>query len=134
MSSVRRQILERLPPDSPVSPVLWFAVLGAPGAYAVQLGLGYWLVQAQCSPTGEEWGIPLDTWAVVVTAVAAAFAIAAGATSIWLFLRPGDRHDPPPAGRTAFLASVGMTLSFLFFVLILMTGAGVLTFHVCHQS
>jgi hypothetical protein len=134
MSGIRRQILERLPPDSPVSPILWFAVLGAPGAYALQLGLGYWLVEAQCSPNGQEWGIPLATWAAAATAVAAALAVAAGIVSIRLFLRPGDRHDPPPAGRTAFLASVGMTLSFLFFVLILMTGAGVLTFHVCNQS
>lgn len=127
-------ILERIPPDSPVSPILWFAVLGAPGAYAMQLGVGYWLSQAQCSPTGGEWGIPLDAWAIVVTAVAALFAIAAGLTSIWLFRQPGDRHDPPPRGRTAFLASVGMTNSVLFLALIAMTGAGVLVFHICNQS
>src|SRR5205085_1896442 len=54
MRSRLQPILERIPPDSPVSPVLWFAVLGAPGAYATQLGLGYWLTEAQCSPTGDE--------------------------------------------------------------------------------
>ncbi|MGN6216041.1 MAG: hypothetical protein ACTHN7_03660 [Solirubrobacterales bacterium] len=131
---VLRPILERIPPESPVSPVLWFAVFGAPGAYAVQLGLGYWLVEAACSPTGGEWGISLGAWAIVVTALAAAVAVAAGLISVWLYRRHGDRHDPPPAGRVAFLAAVGMTVSALFLALILMTGAGVLTFRVCNQS
>lgn len=131
---IPRPILERIPPESPVSPVLWFGVLGAPGAYAVQLGLGYWLTQAACSPAGEEWGISLSAWAIVVTALAALVAIGAGLTSIWLYRRHGDRHDPPPAGRVAFLAAVGMTVSVLFLLLILMTGAGVVTFRVCNQS
>ena len=129
-----RPILERIPPESAVSPVLWFAVLGAPGAYAAQLGLGYWLVEAECSPTGGQWGISLSTWAIAVTVLAAAAAIASGLTSHWLYRRTGDRHEPPPAGRIAFLAAIGMTVSSLFLVLILMTGAGVLTFHVCNQS
>lgn len=129
-----RPILERIPPESPVSPVLWFAVLGAPGAYAVQLGLGYWLVEAACSPTGGEWGISLSAWAIVITTLAAVVAVGAGLTSVWLFRRHSDRHDPPPAGRVAFLAAVGMTVSVLFLALILMTGAGALTFHVCNQS
>jgi amino acid transporter len=129
-----RPILERIPPESPVSPVLWFAVLGAPGAYAVQLGLGYWLVEAQCSPTGGEWGISLSTWAIIVTALAAAVAVASGVTSLLLYRRHSDRHEPPPPGRIAFLAIVGMTVSVLFLVLVLMTGAGILTFHVCNQS
>jgi len=129
-----RPILERIPPESPVSPVLWFAVLGAPGAYAVQLGLGYWLAEAACSPTGGQWGISLSAWAIVVTAAAALVAIAAGLTSIWLYRRTGDRHKPPPAGRIAFLAAVGMAVSSLFLALILMTGVGVVTFRVCNQS
>jgi uncharacterized membrane protein len=131
---IPKPILERIPPESPVSPVLWFAVLGAPGAYVVQLGLGYWLVEAACSPAGEEWGISLSAWAIVITALAAAVAVAAGFTSVWLFRRHGDRHDPPPPGRVAFLAAVGMTVSVLFLALIVMTGAGALTFHVCNQS
>jgi uncharacterized membrane protein len=131
---IAKPILERIPPESPVSPVLWFAVLGAPGAYAIQLGLGYWLTEAACSPTGNQWGISLSAWAIVVSALAALTAIGAGLTSIWLYRRHGDRHDPPPAGRIAFLAAVGMTLSTLFLVLILMTGVGVVTFRVCNQS
>lgn len=129
-----KPILERIPPESPASPVVWFAVLGAPAAYSVQLGLGYWLAQAACSPTGGEWGIALRTWAIVVTALAAAVAVGSGLTSLWLYRRTGDRHDPPPAGRIAFLAAVGMTVSSLVLALILMTGVGVVTFHVCNQS
>lgn len=123
-----------MPPESPASPLLWFAVLGAPAAYCVQLGLGYWLVEAACSPTGGEWGISLSAWAIVVTALAVAVAVGSGLTSLWLYRLPGDRHEPPPAGRIAFLAAIGMTVSVLFLALILMTAAGILTFHVCNQS
>lgn len=127
-------ILARIPSESPASPVLWFAVLGAPAGYALQLGLGYWLVQAACSPTGDRWGISLSTWAIAATAVAAVVAVGAGLTSVRLFQGNDDRHASPPTGRIAFLAIVGMTVSSLFLALILMTGAGALTFHVCNQS
>jgi uncharacterized membrane protein len=100
----------------------------------VQLGFGYWLTQAACSPTGGQWGISLSAWAIVVTALAAIVAVGAGLSSIWLYRRHDDRNDPPPAGRVAFLAAVGMTVSVLFLVLILMTGVGVVTFRVCNQS
>ena len=67
------------------------------------MGLGYWLAEADCSPTGGEWGISLSAWAIRRAAPAAAVAAAAGRTAVWLYRRPGDRHDPPPAGRVAFL-------------------------------
>lgn len=127
-------ILARVPPSSPASPLLWFAVLGAPAAYAAQIGVGYWLAQARCGPTGDMWGISLATWGVVVGLVAAAVAAGAGLTALWLFRRTGDYKDAPPPGRTAFLGVVGMTVSSLFLVLILMSGAGILAFHVCNQS
>ena len=126
-------ISERLAPSSPVSPVLWFAVLGGPLAYAVQMGAGYWLAEAQCSPTGGMWGISLGTWGLVVGAVAAAVALAAGLTALWLFRGAGDYKGTPPPGRIAFLAIVGMTVSALFGALILMSAAGILTFQVCNQ-
>lgn len=129
-----RQILDRVPPESPVSPVLWFAVLGAPLAYAAQMGIAYWLAEAECSPTGGQWGISLSAWGVAVTAVAATVAIGAGLTALSLFRRPGGKDDPPPPGRIAFLAAVGMTVSVLFLALIVMTGAGMLAFHLCNQS
>jgi len=126
-------ILARVPPSSPASPLLWFAVLGAPAAYAVQMGLGYWLAQAACGASGGMWGIDLGAWAVAVGAAAAAVALAAGATALWLFRGTGDYKDAPPPGRIAFLAIVGMTVSSLFLALILMSAAGILTFDVCNQ-
>ncbi len=127
-------ILARVPPSSPASPVLWFAVLGAPAAYVVQQGLGYWLSISQCSPTGDMWGIALGTWAVVVGVPAAAVALAAGATAFWLFRQSGDYKGAPPRGRTAFLGVVGMTVAALFGVLIVMTACGVLVYDTCNQS
>jgi uncharacterized membrane protein len=127
-------IAERLPPSSPASPVLWFAVLGAPLAYVLQMGLGYWLAEAKCSPTGGMWGISLAAWGIVVGAVSATVALAAGLTALWLFRRTGDYKDAPPSGRTAFLGVVGMTVSSLFLALILMSAAGILTYQVCNQS
>ena len=127
-------VLTRIPPSSPVSPVLWFAVLGAPLAYAVQIGVGYWLAEAECSPTGGMRGISLATWGLVVGAVAAAVALAAGLTALWLFRRAGDYKGAPPDGRIAFLGVVGMTVSSLFLALILISAAGILTYHVCNQS
>ncbi len=129
-----RPILERIPPASPVSPVLWYAVLGAPAAYAMQLGIGYWLSEAQCSPTGEEWGIPLGTWAIVVGAVALALALGAGATAFVLYRRSHDGGEGLPASRIAFLAVVGMTVSALFTALIVMSAVGSFAFRVCNQS
>lgn len=132
--SVLRPILERIPPESPVSPVLWFAVLGAPGAYVLQLGVGYWLAEAQCSPTGEQWGIPLDVWGIVVGAVSLAIAIGAAVTSVVLFRRTQEAGDAPPPGRINFLAVVGMTVSTLFIALIVMSTVGIVAFRVCNQS
>jgi hypothetical protein len=127
-------VLARIPPSSPASPVLWFAVLGAPLAYVLQMGLGYWLAEAECSPTGGMWGISLAAWGVVVSAVSAAVALAAGLTALWLFRGSGEYKDPPPRGRIAFLGVIGMTVSSLFLALILMSAAGILTYHVCNQS
>ena len=127
-------VLTRIPPTSPVSPVLWFAVLGGPLAYVLQMGLGYWLAEAECSPTGGMWGISLAVWGLVVGAVSAAIAAGAWLTALWLFRRTGDYKGPPPDGRIAFLGVVGMTVSSLFLALILMSAAGILTYHVCNQS
>jgi uncharacterized membrane protein len=126
----------RLSPDSPVSPVLWYAVLGPPAAWFGQFLIYYWLAETQCSPAGAQWDIPLATWAIVVGAVAAVIAAGAGLTSIALLRRNSDdeAEDAPPGGRIRFLAVVGMTLTPLFFAMILMTTAGLLTLIPCNQS
>jgi hypothetical protein len=125
-----------LSPQSPASPLLWFAVVGAPGAWVVQFGIGYWLSEAECSPTGGEWGISLEAWGIVVGILAALVALAAGLTSVALFRLTSEHEedDAPPAGRIHFLSVVGMTVTTLFFVLILMTLVASIAHTPCNQS
>lgn len=130
--------MRRLPlsPDSPVSPVLWFAVLGAPLAGVLQFAIGYWIAQAQCSPTGGQWGIAVKSWALGVGALGETVAIAAGLTALLLWRRTAgaDVKGPPPAGRIRFLAAVGMTVAPLFIFLIAMTSIGAAVLYPCTQS
>jgi hypothetical protein len=127
-------ILDRVPPTSPASPVLWYAVLGAPAAWTLQMGVGYWLSEAKCSPAGGPWGISLATWGIAVSGVAFAVGVGAAATAVSIYRTYDDFHAAPPEGRIAFLAVVGMTVSTLFLILIAMSAAGILTFSECSQS
>ncbi|HXV05815.1 MAG TPA: c-type cytochrome [Solirubrobacterales bacterium] len=124
-----------LAPVPAASPLLWFAVLGAPAAWVVQLFLGYWLSEAQCSPTGGEWGISLDAWGIAAAAVCEAVAVASVLTALALFRRTRDAEDegPPPGGRTHFLSVVGLTVAPLFVVLIAMTAVGTVALS-CSQA
>jgi hypothetical protein len=131
---VRQAIAERIPPSSPASLVLWFGVLGAPAAWVLQMGVGYWLSEAKCNPAGDPYGISLTTWGIAVSAVALVVGGAAAATAVSIYRAHDDYHAAPPEGRIAFLAIIGMTVSTLFLVLIAMSTAGILTFSVCNQS
>ncbi len=121
--------------QAPTSPLLWFAVLGAPLAWGLQFGVGYWITQARCSP-GDAWGAAPDAWALVLTVLSAGLAIAAGATAAALFraTETADAKGAPPAGRTHFLATVGIAIAPLFVAIIVMNGVGVLTLSSCTQS
>jgi Ca2+/Na+ antiporter len=120
---------------SPVAPVPWFAVLGAPVAWGTQFAVGYWVSQADCSAAGAMWGISLDTWIVVLTAVALGTALGALASSIAILraTSDADKDDAPPEGRNHFLALVGVSVSPLFIALICITCLGVLELS-CLQS
>ncbi len=122
-------------PTSPASPLLWFGVLGAPLAWGLQFGIGYWITQGRCSP-GDEWGSGPDLWTLVLTILAAAAAIAAAATAVALFraTAAAEAEGAPPAGRTHFLAIVGMAIAPLFLAIIVMNGVGVLVLSSCSQS
>jgi len=123
-------------PRAPGSPLLWFAALGAPAAWALQFAFGYWLSDAQCGVAGERWGIALETWAALAGVAALAVAAAAGLTALALFRRAGgaDDSDPPPPGRVRFLATVGIAVAPLFGFLIAMTAAGVVVLVPCTQA
>jgi hypothetical protein len=124
-----------IPPESPASPLLWYAVLGSPVAWALQFGAGYWITEAQCSPSGG-WQFGASGWTIAIGAVALAVALGSAAAAVSLFLRtsgtPADA--PPPPGRIRFLATVGMAVAPLFVAMIVMTTAGVLVLQPCNQS
>jgi hypothetical protein len=123
-------------PSSPVSPVIWFAVLGAPAAWGLQFGVGYWLSQAKCSPAGSMWGISLDAWIVILSAIAIPLAIGAGLTALALFRATGDADmdQDPPAGRNRFLAAVGLAVTPIFVGIMCLNLVGVLTYSHCPQG
>ncbi len=122
-------------PRSPVSPLLWFSVLGAPAAWAAQFGISYWVTQAKCSVAGAHWGISIDVWAVVLTVLAVAMALGAGYVAVALFraTEGADLDADPPSGRTRFFAAVGLAVTPIFLAIILLNGIGVLA-HGCGQS
>lgn len=125
-----------LSPTSPVSPVLWYAVLGAPIAWALEFWIGYWAVEARCDRPGYATPVDITGWTIVVGVAALLVACGALATSIVLFRRTSDSGSkgPPPRGRIRFLAVVGMTVAPLFIAIIVMTSSGVLVLMPCNQS
>ena len=124
------------PPSSPTSPLLWFAVLGAPIAWGIQFGVGYWITQGQCGVSGSGWETSSQVWAIVLTAIAATVAVSAGIVAVLLHraTRGVDKEDPPPDGRTYFLSMVGMAVTPLFTFIIVMNGVGANVLSPCHGS
>jgi hypothetical protein len=115
---------------------MWFAVLGAPFAWGVEFTIGYWVTRASCSVPGQQWGVNVNAWGIVLTAVAFTVATGAGLTAIAMFRGTADaeKDDAPPAGRVHFLAVVGMTVTVLFMFIIVMTGLGIVILPDCQQS
>lgn len=120
--------------SSPVSPIVWFAVLGAPGSWVFQFGVGYWLSQAKCSPAGVMWGIGLDAWIVILSAIAIPTALGAGLVAFLVFRATEGSGNEPPQGRNRFLATVGMAVTPIFVGIMAMNLAGVLTYSYCPQG
>ncbi len=121
-------------PRSPVSPLLWYAVLGAPAAWALQFGVGYWVAQAKCSRAGAMWGISLDAWIIVLSAIAIPAALAAGLLSYALFRSTDGAGTEPPGGRNRFLAAVGMAVTPIFVGIMVLNLVGVLVYSYCPQG
>jgi hypothetical protein len=122
-------------PQSPASPLLWFSVLGAPVAWAAQFGVSYWVTQAKCSVAGERWGISVDAWAIGLTVVAVATAVAAGLVAIGLFRATADDdlEGAPPGGRSRFFAAIGLAVTPIFLAIIVLNGVGAVV-QSCGQS
>jgi hypothetical protein len=121
-------------PSSPVAPVLWFAVLGAPAAWGLQFGIGYWISQAKCSPAGGMWGISIDAWIIVLSAIAIPLALGAGLLAYALFRATDGAGTAPPDGRNRFLAAIGMAVTPIFVAIMVLNLVGVLTYSHCPQG
>jgi len=115
---------------------MWFAVAGPPVAWGLQFAIGYWISQAHCSQGTSGWTGVGQAWAIALTVVAATVALSAGLVSVALFraTQDADHDEGPPAGRTHFLAIVGMTITPLFTFIIVMNGVGVGVLSPCSQS
>lgn len=109
---------------------MWYGVLGAPLAWAVQFVIGFWIAQSGC----DRGGVSIDGWTLAVTLVAAAAAIGSELAAIVVYRATKDAGNEPPAGRINFLATIGMTIGPLFLAIILMSGLGVVVLPNCHQA
>jgi hypothetical protein len=113
----------------------WYGLLGAAIAWSVQLVVGYGVTVARCS-TGGDFGLPVDTWEVLLVVGAAAFALLGEAAAIAVFLatRRLEHDGPPPDGRRHFFASAALVGNVLFLMIILLSGIGIVAHSPCHQS
>ena len=116
----------------------WVGALGPPICWAAQHIGGYALGLADCpdNTAGPGWNVPVDAATIAVGGVTAAAAVLCGLSAVvaWRATRDADDDDTPPAGRTHFLAVIGMTITPLFLAMIVMSSAGAIVFRGCVQS
>jgi hypothetical protein len=106
--------------------LLWFGLLGAPLAWTAQLVVGYGASDAACGAAGSHWHLDEPAFQAVTFGLAAAVALGALAAALWEWRQAGDGR-----GRAHFMASGGAAVGVLFLLLILFTGAGVLSLDRC---
>jgi hypothetical protein len=118
--------------------LMWFGLFAAPFAWAAQHVTGVALSISQChdNAAGPDWNVHIDTWAGIVTALAALIATLGLVSAVlaWRSARDADDSDAPPAGRIHFLGIIGLTISPLFLAIILMSGLATIFLPQCVQS
>lgn len=128
----------------PSNRLLWFGVLGGAVAWAIQFIANLAFTLAQCQQPAR-WMLPVHSWEVAISAVAALVGLASGAVALILFRRAsrvsavlaeelhGDGYEPP-LGRVQFLSIIGLTLNVITLTIVVMTGIGAPLLPVCQQS
>src|SRR6266508_5884545 len=104
--------------------VLWFGLMGPPLAWGAHLLMGDGIFELGCTRAFTEkaiLGVPLETWAIIETAVMATITALAGVLSFraWQRLqqdRDGNSHD-----RAMAMAVMGMASS-VYYLLIIVFG------------
>jgi hypothetical protein len=119
--------------DSRLELLQWVGLLGAGLVWAVQLVIGFGVVEAACSVA--LLGVDVRTWQIALTATAAALVLVAEASALTVFLatRPADHGDPAPTGRRHFFASAAVVGNVLFLCVVLLSGIGALSLSPCRS-
>lgn len=129
----------------PSNRLVWFAVAGGAGAFAVQFVAGLAFSYAQCNQPVSRWQLPIHDWQIGLAVGGALVALASLAASILIFRRTfrigdvfgeerrGDGHDPP-LGRIHFLSQLAITVNLLILPIIIMDGVGTGLQLVCQQT
>ena len=110
--------------------LLWVGLLGAPGAWALQLVVGYAAEEADCSVGTASFGgsHTASVWLSVGAGLAAVASLAAAAL-VWRSTQRTRAADP--RGRVEFMAVAGLLVGFLFLALIVVTAVGITYFEPC---
>ncbi len=114
----------------------WYGLFGAALIWTAQLVIGFGLTVARCGAAGARWGIDLHTWELLLMGLGIVVALSAEAAAVSVFLSTREvEHDgPPPLGRRHFFASAAALGNILFFVIILLSGIGVIVHTPCRQA
>ena len=119
-------------PTPSLEVLLWFGLLGAPFGWALQLVFGFAVAEAGCGTA--RLGVAVDTLTLVATLLAAAVAVLATAASAAVFRATRESGEEPGPGRVHFLATIGLTISPLFLLIVLGGGLGAVVLPDCHQG
>jgi hypothetical protein len=114
----------------------WFALLGAPLAWTVQLVVGFGVTQTWCAPVDRIWGVDATPWQVGLAVACGAVALAAQACALVLFrsLRGVAHDDAGPEGRLYFFSVAALLGNTLFLTAIAVTAVGVLAHDACRPA
>jgi hypothetical protein len=109
----------------------WYALLGPPLAWAVQLVVGYGYTEAACGAGGVSAGIGLHPWEAIVAVAAALVAAGGWGGAMALHTAAGRGQVDDPLGRVRFVSTVGIVVGGIFVTLIVFTAAGALALEGC---
>ena len=114
----------------------WYALLGGALAWTAEHVLGYFVSVAGCSASVGHWNVSLAVWESLLTGVSLAAVLAAEAAALLVYRATAvvDDDAPGPDGRMHFFAQAALLGNVLFFMLVVLDGAGVLYHANCRLS
>jgi len=109
----------------------WYALLGPPLAWAVELVVGYGYTEAVCGRGGVSAGIGLHPWEAIVAILTGLVAAGGWTAAITLHAASGRGELDDPLGRVRFVSTLGIVIGGIFLTLIVFTGVGALALDGC---